>query len=180
MEPTNKKAQEQLSKLQKEFLEVRQEGKDAEAATGGEEKEEEPRRMGRRIQIKEVEGSESEDESEGTPPLKQDDSQSATRTDTTSASHSEQASSGNSRTVSNGSNSAAGFIPPSPVPRPPSPPPLPPRVKELKEKGNRQFRSGQYGDALLNYSKAIQLLEAGMFVQFVSKYNHPVLGTSTL
>ena len=90
MEPTNKKAQEQLSKLQKEFLEVRQEGKDAEAAIGGEEKEEEPRRMGRRIQIKEVEGSESEDESEGTPPLKQDDSQSATRTDATSASHSEQ------------------------------------------------------------------------------------------
>ena len=168
LEPNNKKAQEQLSRLQKEFLEVKGEGAEAEAANRGEE-EERPRRKGHRIQIKEVEGSGSEEESEGTLPKTQVESQPATKTDAPAVpdiTTSEQASSGSSRTASTASSNAAGFIPPSPVQRPPSPPPLPPRVKELKEKGNDQYRSGQYSDALLNYSWAIKMLEAGTLVRF--------------
>ena len=171
LEPNNKKAQEQLSRLQKEFLEVKGEGAEAEAANGGEE-EERPRRKGRRIQIKEVGGSGSEEESEGTLPKTQGESQPATKTDAPAVpdiTTSEQALSGSSRTASTastGGSNAAEFTPPSPVQRPPSPPPLPPMVKELKEKGNNQYRSGQYSDALLNYSWAIELLEAGTLVRF--------------
>ena len=117
LEPNNKKAQEQLNKLQTEFLKKKQK-ESAITRGGGEEKSE---KKGRRIQIKEVEGSGSEEE-------------------------------GASPVVS-------------------APPPLPPQVEDLKERGNRQFRNGQYGDAVVLYTRAIKLLEIGMHVDLLTPVN---------
>lgn len=39
--------------------------------------------------------------------------------------------------------------------------PMPAEVMALKEKGNDLFRRGQYGDAVTQYSKAVQQLETG-------------------
>ena len=58
---------------------------------------------------------------------------------------------------------------PSPVKTTPisdqaTPPPLPPALQELKEEGNRLFRSGQYSDASVKYSLAIHQLEKGLLI----------------
>ena len=146
LEPSNKKAQEQLNKLQTEFLKKKQRVKETAATRGGE--EEKSGRKGRRIQIKEVEGSESEEEGEEVGTSKQN--KPATETDTLASLPKTAASNGHSV------ESAPPVVS--------APPPLPPQVEELKEKGNKQFRNGQYADALVLYSKAIKLLERGMHV----------------
>ncbi len=46
-------------------------------------------------------------------------------------------------------------------PSPPPPPPLPPHIQRLKDKGNGLFRSGQYGEAVQWYTKAVEKLEKG-------------------
>lgn len=147
LDPSNKKAQEQLNKLQTEFLKKKQGGVKESAATRGGEGEKSGKK-GRRIQIKEVEGSESEEGGEEVGPSKQN--KPSTETDTSASLPKTAASNGHS----------VGSAPPVVY----APPPLPPQVEELKEKGNRQFRKGQYGDALVLYSKAIKLLERGMHV----------------
>ena len=43
-----------------------------------------------------------------------------------------------------------------------APPPLPPALQQLKEDGNKLFRSGQYGEAALKYSIAINQLRKGI------------------
>ena len=146
LEPSNKKAQEQLNKLQTEFLKKKQGVKETAATRGGE--EEKSGRKGRRIQIKEVEGSESEEEGEEVGTSKQN--KPAMETDTSASLPKTAASNGHS----------VKSVPPVIS----APPPLPPQVEELKEKGNKQFRNGQYADALVLYSKAIKLLERGMHV----------------
>ena len=150
LEPSNKKAQEQLNKLQTEFLKKKQGGVKESAATRGGE-EEKSGKKGRRIQIKEVEGSESEEEGEKVGPSMQN--KPAMETDTSASLPKTAASNGHS----------VGSAPPVVS----APPPLPPQVEELKEKGNRQFRNGQYGDAVVFYSKAIKLLERGMHVNLL-------------
>ena len=145
LEPSNKKAQEQLNKLQTEFLKKKQRGVKETAATRGGE-EEKSGKKGRRIQIKEVEGSEEEGEEVGTSKKNKP----ATETDTSASLP---------KTAASNGHSVEGA---SPVVS--APPPLPPQVEELKGKGNKQFRNGQYADALVLYSKAIKLLERGMHV----------------
>ena len=146
LEPSNKKAQEQLNKLQTEFLKKKQGVKETAATRRGE--EEKSGRKGRRIQIKEVEGSESEEEGEEVGTSKPN--KPATETDTSASLP---------KTAASNGHSVEGA---SPVVS--APPPLPPQVEELKGKGNKQFRNGQYADALVLYSKAIKLLERGMHV----------------
>lgn len=43
----------------------------------------------------------------------------------------------------------------------PLPTPLPPRAQQLKDAGNGCFRSGQYGNAMEQYTAAIELLKKG-------------------
>ena len=62
------------------------------------------------------------------------------------------------------SEPSAPVRPPSPPPPPPPPPPLPSHVQQLKDEGNSLFRSGQYGEAVKVYTKALQHLEKGMYV----------------
>ena len=151
LEPNNKKAQEQLNKLQTEFLKKKQK-ESATTRGGGEEKSE---KKGRRIQIKEVEGSGSEEEDEEVGPSKQNKPAMEANT---SASQPKTA-------ASNGSSVGSA----SPVVS--APPPLPPQVEDLKERGNRQFRNGQYGDAVVLYTRAIKLLEIGMHVDLLTPVN---------
>lgn len=145
LEPNNKKAQEQLNQLQTEFLKKKQKESARTRGGGGEEKSE---KKGRRIQIKEVEGSDSEEEGEEVGPSKQNKPAMEANT---SANQPKTAAS-NGRSV----KSAPPVVS--------APPPLPPQVEDLKERGNRQFRNGQYGDAVVLYTRAIKLLEIGMHV----------------
>ena len=143
LEPNNKKAQEQLNQLQTEFLKRKQKESARTRGGGGEEKSE---KKGRRIQIKEVEGSDSEEEGEEVGPSKQNKPAMEANT---SASQPKTAA-GNGHSV----GSAPLVVS--------APPPLPSQVEDLKERGNRQFRNGQYGDAVVLYTRAIKLLEIGM------------------
>ena len=143
LEPNNKKAQEQLNQLQTEFLKKKQKESARTRGGGGEEKSE---KKGRRIQIKEVEGSDSEEEGEEVGPSKQNKPAMEANT---SASQPKTA-------ASNGHSVGSAPLVVS------APPPLPPQVEDLKERGNRQFRNGQYGDAVVLYTRAIKLLEIGM------------------
>ncbi len=59
---------------------------------------------------------------------------------------------------------AAAPPPPAPAPQPPA---LPPDVAALKDKGNQQFRCGQYATAIQTYSQAINKLKPGE-VQLIS------------
>ena len=52
------------------------------------------------------------------------------------------------------------------VERPKTPPPLPKAVADLKAKGNDLFKSGQYGDAIEAYSKAVQKLKSGELLEY--------------
>ena len=143
LEPNNKKAQEQLNQLQTEFLKKKQKESARTRGGGGEEKSE---KKGLRIQIKEVEGSDSEEEGEQVEPSKQN--KPAMEANTSASQPKTAASNGHS----------VGSAPPVVS----APPPLPPQVEDLKERGNRQFRNGQYGDAVVLYTRAIKLLEIGM------------------
>ena len=53
--------------------------------------------------------------------------------------------------------------------------PLPPAVQQLKEEGNKLFRSGQYAEASEKYNKAVSQLEQGMYIQKIEAHQ-----TSTL
>ena len=183
IEPNNKKAQEQLNQLRKDFPEEgRQKGK-----------------KGRRIQIAEVEdsrgdeatvGSESvakgcrsneaaattesaavtmatgAEGSKGTP---QDESTSIpdTRTKsqpqaTSTLDHMTNPSPPPVDTTRPQASTPHKDAPPPPLVQRDPPPPFPLRVQSLKDEGNVLFRSGQYGDAVKKYSEAIRLLEGGM------------------
>ncbi len=59
------------------------------------------------------------------------------------------------------SQPAPPMAPPTspPVAAPIVPPPMPPAVLKLKERGNDLFRRGQYGEAVSQYTRAIQKLQ---------------------
>ena len=94
------------------------------------------KKKGRRVQIEEVEEEEDEGSSKTsvTPPTT-DQMTNSTHTQATP-----QPAAGHHVTVT---------------------PTIPSEVLELKEKGNDLYQRGQYGEALIHYTKAIQILQKG-------------------
>ena len=127
MEPNNKKAQLELNALRKKKL-PREELDGASSSS-------QPAKKGRRIQIKEVDGSSSEDGDDG------------------EAAKSNNTPSSNSQASPSPPPNLNSEPPPAAVPLP-----MPPAVKALKDEGNDLFQRGQYGDAILLYTRAIELL----------------------
>lgn len=100
------------------------------------------KKKGRRVQIEEVEDSTANNEASNTAPLPKADIPDS-----------------NAR-ASNTTLPEAGITPPMPEAKRITP--MPADVLKWKELGNDLFRRGQYGEAVVHYTKAIQKLETGL------------------